>query len=61
MFNILKKNQISCFFCGKLHKEKETYILDYQSKDGKHSQNVCPTCADSLNQIADMAESMRNE
>lgn len=55
-----KEKQTNCFFCGADLSTCKPFTLQYSSKEGLHSTKICEACAETFNEISDVAEEMRD-
>ena len=61
MINIFSSKKIKCFFCGDEHKEKESFDLETNTKNGLVINKMCPRCADNLDQIIKIRDGINEQ
>ena len=59
--NIFKKKQeqTTCFFCDADLSTCKPFTVQYSSSEGLHSKKICEACAETFNEISDIAEQLR--
>ena len=64
LLNIFKRKSkppADCFFCKQILKVEETFKLQYSSKDGLHTVNLCNECAKTFDGLAETIEELRDD
>lgn len=61
MINIFSNKKIKCFFCGKDHKEKDSFDLEYNTSSGLLVNKMCPKCAENLDKIIEIRDGVNEQ